>query len=264
MWHDNWLPSGQRATNNYSSRTLSSTGLAWNARVADIIDRDQWCFPSGNTCIQNIWQSINFYPNSLEPDTPIWSLTASGEYTIHSAWDQMRTRKPNNNLFHILWHPLHVPRQSIILWLAARGRLRTKDRLPNITEEDGICKLCRREGESHDHLFFHYGYSKQVWDLIASKANITWPTLPWQELLSWIERRSTTKGNFHQWISFLALSSTIYHLWRERNRRIFTNSGHPPNAISKGILVQIRTQLMESPRRLDIPEIHQRTWNLRD
>ncbi|KAJ6294296.1 hypothetical protein OIU76_022390 [Salix suchowensis] len=176
----------------------------------------------------------------------------------------MRARKPINKIFPILWHPLHIPRQSIILWLAAKGRLRTKDRLPNNAEDDGICMLCRREGETHDHLFFHCGYSKKVWNMIASKANITWPALPWQDLLTWIERRTTPTGNFHQWISYLALSSTIYHLWRERNRRIFSNCGQPPNATSKGILAQIRTQLMESPRRSDIPEIYQRSWNLRD
>ncbi|KAJ6308766.1 hypothetical protein OIU76_018368 [Salix suchowensis] len=263
LWHDNWLPTGQRAIDIYSARVLSTTGLSWNARVVDIINRDQWCFPPGTTCIQNLWHNINFYPNSLDPDIPIWTLSSSGEFNIQSAWDQMRARKPYNNLSPIIWHPLHVPRQSIILWLATKGRLRTKDRLPRIVENDSICNLCRREGESHDHLFFNCGYSKKVWELISTKAQIAWPMLPWQDLLTWLEQRTTARGNFLQWISYLALSSTIYHLWRERNRRTFDSSGQPTKNLCDDILAQIRTQLMEHLRRVDIPDLHQRIWNLR-
>ena len=264
LWHDNWLPTGQRAIDIYSARVLSTTGLSWNARVVDIIVRDQWCFPPGSTCIQNLWHNINFYPNSLDPDTPIWTLSSSGEFNIQSAWDQMRARKPYNKLSPIIWHPLHVPRQSIILWLATKGRLRTKDRLPRTAENDNTCNLCRREGESHDHLFFNCGYSKKVWELITTKAKIAWPMLPWQDLLTWLEQRTTVTGNFLQWISYLALSSTIYHLWRERNRRTFDNSGQSTNTLCDDILVQIRTQLMEHTRKEDIPDLHQRIWNLRD
>ncbi|KAB5541586.1 hypothetical protein DKX38_014560 [Salix brachista] len=221
----------------YSARVLSSTGLSWNSRVGDIVDRNQWCSPPGARSIQTLWQTINFYPNSLEPDIPIWTLSSSDEFNIQSAWDQMRARKPPNKLSPIIWHPLHVPRQSIILWLATKGRLRTMDRLPRNAENDTTCKLCRREGESHDHLFFNCGYSK---------------------------KRTTAIGNFLQWISYLALSSTIYHLWRERNRRTFDNSGQPTKNLCDDILTQIRTQLMEHPRRDDIPDLHQRIWNLRD
>ncbi|KAJ6983821.1 hypothetical protein NC653_026591 [Populus alba x Populus x berolinensis] len=41
LWFDYWLPGGLRLIDNYSLRTLTATGLMWNARVSDIINAGQ-------------------------------------------------------------------------------------------------------------------------------------------------------------------------------------------------------------------------------
>jgi hypothetical protein len=56
-------------------RVLSSTGLPWNAKVADIISAGRWSFPSGHLDLQPIWNSILFHPKMHQLDTYIWNGT---------------------------------------------------------------------------------------------------------------------------------------------------------------------------------------------
>lgn len=47
LWYDYWLPKG-RLCNLFPLRMLNAIGLAWNAKVSDIIKGNSWRFPRGN------------------------------------------------------------------------------------------------------------------------------------------------------------------------------------------------------------------------
>ncbi|KAB5548042.1 hypothetical protein DKX38_011448 [Salix brachista] len=225
---------------------------------------DQWRFPAGDEVLSQLWSSIPFQPHPNEEDGIIWNHTSSGRFSIASAWDLLRAHRPTTNMQYILWHPLHVPRLSFILWLASQGRLSTKDRVHTVNMEDGSCKLCNQATETHEHLFFQCLFSAQVWQTVNNKAKMHWPSLPWADLLQWAMSRVKKKGGINNHIGSLLLSSTVYHLWQERNRRIFCDHHKASQAISADIYQQVRTQLIHAQDRLKWPVQVQTTWNLLD
>lgn len=62
---------------------------------------------------------------------------------------------------------------AIIQWIAARGRLPTKDRLLSWgVVSDSRCILCDEEPECHNHLFFTCSFSSYVWKQILGNNNV--------------------------------------------------------------------------------------------
>lgn len=66
-------------------------------------------------------------PN-VEEDRVLWLPSNTGVYISKSAWEAIRTARPNVTCAHIVWFPQHTSRWSI-LWIACHGRLLAKDRL---------------------------------------------------------------------------------------------------------------------------------------
>uniref|UniRef100_A0A6N2M2M8 Reverse transcriptase domain-containing protein n=1 Tax=Salix viminalis TaxID=40686 RepID=A0A6N2M2M8_SALVM len=229
--------SGGRLIDIYSHRILSSTNIPWDAKVADIMDGEEWSFPAGD--LNNTWNSILFKPQPLQEDQITWQHTVSGKFTIASAWEKLRAHRPISNLQGLLWHPLHVPRQFCFMWLASQGRLRTMDRAHGITLGNQTCKLCNRADETHEHLFFQCPFSTKVWLSVKTRANILWPNLRWSDLLSWVLHTIKKKDSINNYIGSLAFTSTAYHLWQERNRRIFQNNYQDNESVSKDVYHQM-------------------------
>ncbi|KAJ0008203.1 hypothetical protein Pint_30736 [Pistacia integerrima] len=183
LWRDHWLPQGPLC-DLLPFRTLTSTGLPWDARVSDIIRDGFWDFPSGSSDLQHIWDSITEQPSASHPDHIVWKGHPSGRFSIDSAWNVLRDKRDVNSIHHLLWFPGHIPRHSFILWLASLGRLHTMDRLSShgvITSSR--CVLCRSATETHDHLFFKCDFSSYVWQEVTTRTLSTWPTLSWLPLL---------------------------------------------------------------------------------
>lgn len=63
----------------------------------------------------------------------------------------------------MVWSPLHVPKTSFMCWMLSHNSLLTKDRVAKYREvENLVCKLCRDEYETQEHLFFECSYARQV------------------------------------------------------------------------------------------------------
>ena len=48
LWYDYWLPNGGRIYDTQPARALGTTGLAWHATVADIIQNGEWLKPASS------------------------------------------------------------------------------------------------------------------------------------------------------------------------------------------------------------------------
>lgn len=106
-----------------------------------------------------------------------WSFTPCGHFTVSSLWDALRVHYPTVPWNKLVCFPAHVPKCSVISWLAILNRLYTEDRLVLFRIKSiSCCSLCP-DNESHDHLFFNCSYSTQVWNAIINKLNETWS--PW-------------------------------------------------------------------------------------
>jgi len=62
LWLDYWLLDGQCFCDLFPFKTLSSTGLFWDAKVIDIVEDGGWDFPSGSKDLQQIWDCIKSHP----------------------------------------------------------------------------------------------------------------------------------------------------------------------------------------------------------
>ncbi|XP_020243054.1 uncharacterized protein LOC109821279 [Asparagus officinalis] len=146
-----------------------------------------------------------------------------------------------------VWEKLNYPKHSFIVWLAIQNKLLTQDRL----HKKGIiqsnqCYLC--EGtveENRDHLFFDCKFSNCVWNGIMEWLKFKWRSADWHMLTNWYISRMRGKGN-KQKIKRLALTATIYNIWRERNARIFKKESRSVEQLIKIIKLDIWTISLNS------------------
>ncbi|KAL4335701.1 hypothetical protein GQ457_07G005570 [Hibiscus cannabinus] len=97
---------------------------------------------------------------------PDWSIVKDSWI-----WNNIRDSKPKVHWHKLLWFPLHIPKHSIIAWMAVLDRLPSKDRLScmGITT-DTSCKLCDNRQESRSYLFFSFPFSASVWSWVFKLA----------------------------------------------------------------------------------------------
>ncbi|KAH1067751.1 hypothetical protein J1N35_032738 [Gossypium stocksii] len=94
----------------------------------------------------------------------------------------------------LIWFPLHVPKHSLIAWMAILNRQPTRDRLIacglNI---DSSCLLCSSATETRDRIYFEREFSRRLWGLILVLCGITRSIGTWVQELNWA--MAYLKGN---------------------------------------------------------------------
>ena len=168
LWFDYWLPLGSTHSSIHSQfgdRVIYDSGLPRYARVSEIINGENWCWPIANSPDLIILK--NSIPSSLVPrpttmDGVFWRASPTGSFSIKAAYKSLA---PNSNkvVWHkLVWYPQFIPKASFILWLAIRGRLGTQDRL-HISSTNPKCLLCNNQMETHNHLFFNCSVTSSIW-----------------------------------------------------------------------------------------------------
>lgn len=147
----------------------------------------------------------------------------------------------------VVWFKEHVPRFSFITWLAMLKRLPTRDRLRRWgMNTPTSCVLCSNGEESHEHLFFECSFSGGIWDYLAAKFLPNPPSLL-SAASSWILHHNLPQNSKIITIIKLILQSAVYHIWKERNSRIFTAVESTIAALRLVIDRTIRNRLLSFP-----------------
>ncbi|KAB5561451.1 hypothetical protein DKX38_006408 [Salix brachista] len=156
--------------------------------------------------------------------SPAWEPDGAPVSKSSPAWELIRNHFPAKDTHLLIWQKEHIPRHAFILWMAAQGRLRTRDRLSTTTAIPSLlCVLCNQETESHDHLYFRCHYTRAVWKTVNGHAGLTWPSMPWNQLIDWAVIAHNHRRNVNSMIARLILAASVYNVWQERNRRIFSH-----------------------------------------
>ena len=173
MWVDNWHPNGP-ILRHYGSRIIYDAGSNVQATVAEFISNNEWHMPRAmSRDLIGLRNNLPGYrPNDNREDTVEWVHTKNRVYTCKSAYEAIRGQSNLVIWADLLWHGDHIPRCSMIGWLACRNRLSTRDRLQSwgVTTE-------RNCAESRDHLFCNCVYARQVWDIILGYCNMQYRCL---------------------------------------------------------------------------------------
>ncbi|XP_028127266.1 uncharacterized protein LOC114323787 [Camellia sinensis] len=239
LWHDNWHPFGSLLL-RYGPRILYDTNLPDNSK-----EIQEWIAAT----------PPSLKPSLDSPDIPVWSLTADGSFSIHSAWECWS---------NLIWGPPVIPRVSFIVWLAIHQRLNTGDRLQIFgLLTSPSCPLCCAPKENHSHLFFRCHYSSRIWAVIQAKCNSHWPSLPWLELVEFATKSINGKS-LKSVIMKLSFLCTFYHIWMERNSRIFSKVFKPEEVVTNSIIQMVRGRLlsMENVKAYAGDNRYLEQWNL--
>ena len=156
-------------------------------------------------------------------DEEVWRMARS-RFSIVGTWQEIRPKKEKVAWQKLLWSSLVIPKHSVITWMAILNKLPTKDRLISWgIEVNGVCYLCQMDQETRDHIFFGCCFSRSIWDRILSLCEQSRQIGNWNEELQWAIKQ--IKGRkLVSAILRIAWRGCIYHVWRERNRRLYGNA----------------------------------------
>ncbi|KAJ9553566.1 LOW QUALITY PROTEIN: hypothetical protein OSB04_017611 [Centaurea solstitialis] len=238
-WEDNWITCGPLSS-FLTPRFIHNNELTMQASVADLIHFTGGVWPQNWIDRVPILANHPMPPISQDSDSIWWTgANALANFTVKIAYESLQ-----GDIVEVPWHKAvwfrgHIPKHAFVMWMACRKRLMTQDRMMHWKEvpPDLKCSLCKLVMDSHEHLFFQCPFSLQVWQKVC--AGLQWTMMPntWDAIMITISDVTTQPK---QLIHKLALSAMVYAIWRERNRRIFTEERLNAQHIAVQVLSTIR------------------------
>ncbi|KAJ9552677.1 hypothetical protein OSB04_016722 [Centaurea solstitialis] len=219
-WEDTWLSCGPLSM-IIPYRFIHTMSFSVSTTVKQLIDTfhdgwpDVWCtrFPILDQVVLPTLSADN-------RDVVCWDIATGGLFSVQRVYQAYVGTLPTVNWANSVWFSGHIPKHSFCLWLACLHRLPTQDRIMEWKHDppDYLCSLCGLQRDSHNHLFFECTFSRQIWLQVMAKIN--WVDFPcsWNAI---VDALSTPDTRPKLLIQKLTLAATVYHVWCERNRRLF-------------------------------------------
>ncbi|KAK7275607.1 hypothetical protein RIF29_16726 [Crotalaria pallida] len=162
-------------------------------------------------------------------DNGLWLGDSSNSYSVRQGYKLLIGVQETFPYHKLVWNPASIPRHCFILWLAVKDRLRTKDFLAGFIQLNPTCSLCNSALETRNHLFFTCCWSRELLELVCN----------W----CYLDRFHTGFGNWCHWLRhsfshkkrkqviYVVMAAVMYHIWTERNKRIFSNVSMRPDQV---------------------------------
>ncbi|XP_059663757.1 uncharacterized protein LOC132309469 [Cornus florida] len=231
FWLDNWSPAGPLSL-CFPSHILSNLG-------AD--EFTPWSFPHS---LSNAVPELLALPQpcSTRKDKLIWLASPSSTFNLKHTTLHLASNGDQIAWCNLVWCSPTIPRMKFNMWLAAQSRLPTLDSRA-MASHDNICALCNSEPESHSHLFFRCIFSSPLWKFIQDRCKFYKPFLSWEDMILWISHRwkGSSPINMLRKICLLAM---VYHIWEERNNRIFKGK----SSLQRLVLTKVSNTITSIPQ----------------
>jgi hypothetical protein len=186
-------------------------------------------------------------------DTITWTLTEDGKYSARSAYDAQFFGRIHLPHLQYVWKIRAEGKVQTFLWLLLQNRKWTAERLrARGLPHDDLCCLCDQEFETTKHLAFHCPFAKEVWTLFqdsnqdAVRAAATSSTISgwWNKV-----RRGKTSNRKKTLISVSVY--IIWHIWKERGRRIFQSKALTASALAGLIRADLQLLALANGNAID-------------
>jgi hypothetical protein len=159
-----------------------------------------------------------------EGDKLVWNPSKKSLFEVKTFYEEL-IRKDCPSFLSFTWKNIwrvKVPtRVAFFVWSAALGKILTRDNLGkrNVIVIEWCC-LCKKSGESIDHLLFHYEVTQDILSYILILFGVEWiiPQTALELLKSW--RAAIGCGHAKE-IWRLAPLCLLWCIWREQNARLF-------------------------------------------
>jgi hypothetical protein len=159
-----------------------------------------------------------------EGDKLVWNPSKKGLFEVRSFYKELiRKDGPFVPCFpwKNIWRVKAPTRVAFFVWSAALGKILTHD---NLRKRKVIviewCCLCKKSGESIDHLLLHCEVVQALWSYVLTLFGVEWvmPRTVLELLNSW----GAALGGGHAIEAWrLAPLCLLWCIWRERNARLF-------------------------------------------
>jgi hypothetical protein len=104
------------------------------------------------------------------------------------------------------------------------------------------CLLCRGGGKDVDHLFFDCPFSQRIWYDLCFKCLIPFNYCPWASTVVW--PFILGRCNSLQFLVIRLMSATtVYHIWKERNDRLYGEAPRNDSVVYSDIVQCIVTKV---------------------
>ena len=118
LWHDFWNPLGPILP-LFGERILYDSALHGNARVDYVMEGTRWNWPiTISADLIALKNSCTNYPlDTSREDVISWSPSPLGVFTVSSAWNSIRPRRPLVHRHAVVWFSQAIKRHAFIIWL---------------------------------------------------------------------------------------------------------------------------------------------------
>ncbi|PWA39454.1 RNA-directed DNA polymerase, eukaryota, Reverse transcriptase zinc-binding domain protein [Artemisia annua] len=103
--------------------------------------------------------------------------------------------------------------------------------------------LCNTRSDSHEHLFFQCSFANKVWEVMVQNASFMNKNHGLLTSCRYIANKQI-KNNFGWTVDKLILAASVYFIWQERNRRLFTRDGRNVDSVICCIKDSVKTRLL--------------------
>lgn len=105
-----------------------------------------------------LWNLVAAIPFHQQ-DFVTWDGLKAEKLELSDIWNTTRSVGNGQFWLNAIWHPLSIPKGSIMIWLALKNRLLTKDRMISFgMHVDPGCIFCNGQNESIQHLLIECPY----------------------------------------------------------------------------------------------------------
>jgi ribonuclease HI len=158
-------------------------------------------------------------------DVLAWDSDPKGKFSVASGYavlDKQLSGSTENSWWKKVWNKFAWPKCNFFSWLVVQGKCLTWENLcKRGFQGPSMCVLCAGDEENISHLFFQCSFAKTIWHFWWS----LWH-MPCRHVLS-LKDLWDGQGLPSVRTPFLLIawaigpSLIIWHIWLERNRRIF-------------------------------------------
>lgn len=165
-------------------------------------------------------------PTVGQPDTWTWNLEENGFFTVKTLRELIdgKILQRSNTWQETRWCKIIPRKVCIFIWRLNQGRIPVRFWLDHIglDLDSMLCPHCDEEVETIDHCFLRCGRVSEGW----------------RKVLDWWKMSNVSFGSVDEVINYKGLLqfnkkqktvwkavvwSTLYNIWRARNKRVFEN-----------------------------------------
>nr|GEU70751.1 hypothetical protein [Tanacetum cinerariifolium] len=147
-------------------------------------------------------------------------------FSVKLVWEALRPHDGEVVWHKTVWFSYCIPRYAFHLWLVMRRSLKTQDKLrpwdvaPSTDRCTLTCVSCNTQMDSCEHLFFECDYAAKVWTLVRGYAEMDAVQPILNDILFGFQPLGSRR-TFQVIVGKLIFAASSYHVWRERNNRLF-------------------------------------------